>query len=184
MICSRCWNNSTKAWLAELCNIFSPNFLWLLWVFLFFLLLLDFYLSCLFSACFTWMAATFWPHKLDLFNCLVFLAVGVIVSGGWGSWLTIWVSLVIRLCYLYVVYLLPNMRWFSSDGPSLLGWFLVERALPLLAFHCFKSTANYSSISRFQFVWGFSFLIHHKLHGQKVCKKCLNTAFCVVFFFY
>lgn len=32
--------------------------------------------SCLLPACFTWMAATFWPHTLDLFNCLVFSCSG------------------------------------------------------------------------------------------------------------
>lgn len=149
---------------------------------------------CFFSCCwiFIWVVYVLhvlleWLPRFDLISLISLIALSflqwvLLFRAGGVAGLTIWVSLVIRLCYLYVVYLLPNMCWFSSDGPRLLGWFLVERALPLLAFHCFKSTANYSSISRFQFVFVFlEFTINYMV--KKMCKKCLNTAFCVVFLF-
>lgn len=160
-------------------TFFSPNFLWLLC----FLVCLFFFPRCWI---FIWVVYFLhvlleWLPRFDLISLISLIALSflqwvLLFRGVAGSQFEF--SLVIRLCYLYVVYLLPNMCWFSSDGPCLLGWFLVERALPLLTFHCFTSTANYSSISRSEFFKQFI-----RNYTVKQCVKKNASTWLSVYFF-
>lgn len=127
--------------LAEPCNTF------LSWIPVTFSVLFSavgfLFWSCLFSACFTWMAATFWPHKLDLFNCLVFLCSGCYCFGVFfrDSWLTIWVSLsqCNRFFAIYMLFICYKIcaGFHHTVGVSRYDFFLVEQALPLLTFQPF-----------------------------------------------